>query len=180
MEEMMLLEEHNSVGTATLGTASVVGTVSMVMSMVMSMVVTTSWMWAMDPGRLMGPFMGINGCEVQRGEELSELQAAVAVFVCSGKELVYVGVDGCFRLQEDKQGQVSPTHSGALGPLPPHSYITELSNSLNLCKEPWFGEGPCRDSTASGKPHQPSLPSERLSATLCPKEAITHASSRQQ
>lgn len=179
-EEMMLLEEHNSVGTATLGTASVAGTMSVVMSMVMSMVMTTNWMWAWAPGRLMGPFMGINGCKVQRGEELGELQATIVVFVCFGKELVYVVIDGHLRLQEDKWGQVSPTHSGALGSLPPHSYITGLSNSLHLCKEPWFGEGPCRDSTVSRKPHQPSLPSGKLSATPCPKEANTHASSRQQ
>lgn len=115
MEEMMLLEEYNSVGTATLGTASVAGTMSVVMSMVMSMVVTTNWMWAMAPGRLMGPFMGINGCKVQRGEELGELQATITVFVCFGKELVYVVIDGHLRLQEDKWGQVSPTHSGGPG-----------------------------------------------------------------
>lgn len=93
---MMLLEKHNPMGTVTLGTTSMVRT----MTMVIVMAVTIIWM-------LVEPLVGIVEYATQRSQELGELQATIAVFVCFGKELSYVLVHGHVGLQEDKREKES-------------------------------------------------------------------------
>lgn len=107
MEGMMMLEEHSPMGTVTLGT------ISLGRTMVMAM--TSIYVVVMGPVTLVGPIVGINGYEVQRGQELGELQATVMVSVCSGKELADVVIDGRVRLQQDKHEKVSLKHSGVQG-----------------------------------------------------------------
>lgn len=97
----MLLEEHNPMGTVTLGTASLVGTMAMVLA------VTVIWMLVVAAVTLVGPIVGIDDYEIQRGQELGELQATVMVVVCSGKELAYIVIDGRVRLQQDKHEKES-------------------------------------------------------------------------
>ena len=63
-------------------------TVATVVAVVMAMVV------AMVPRLLVGPVVGIDGHEAERGEELGELQAAVVVAVRFDKELPDVLIDG--------------------------------------------------------------------------------------
>lgn len=98
MEGMMLLEEHNPMGTATLGNTLLAGTMAVVMA------VTGIWM---APVTLVGPIVGINGYKIQRGQELSELQATVPVAVCFVEELAYVVIDGHVRLQQGKREKES-------------------------------------------------------------------------
>lgn len=114
--EMLLLEEHSSAGTAL-----VVGTVAMAVAVAvaMSMIVAMSMVMAVVPRLLVGPVVGIDGHEAERGEELGELQAAIVVAVRFGKELLDVLISSRVGLREDKmsQGMGSPTtpqlHPGA-------------------------------------------------------------------
>lgn len=106
MEGMMLLEEHNPMGTATLGNTLLAGTMAVVVFMVMAVVMAVTGIW-MAPVTLVGPIVGINGYKIQRGQELSELQATVPVAVCFVEELAYVVIDGHVRLQQGKREKES-------------------------------------------------------------------------
>lgn len=97
----MLLEEHNPMGTVTLGTTSLAGNVAVVLA------VTGIWMLVMAPATLVGPIVGINDYKIQRGQELCELQATVVVAVRSGEELAYVVISGHVRLQQGKREKES-------------------------------------------------------------------------
>lgn len=118
--EMLLLEEHSSAGTAL-----VVGTVAMavVVAVAMSVIVAMSMVMAVVPRLLVGPVVGIDGHEAERGEELGELQAAIVVAVRFGKELLDVLISSRVGLREDKMSQgmgspSTPTAPSRRSPLP--------------------------------------------------------------
>lgn len=149
---MMMPEEHNPVGTVTLGTASVVGT----MTRVIVMAVTIIWM-------LVEPLVGIVEYGTQRSQELGELQAPIVVFVCFGKELGYVLVHGHVGLQEDKREKES-----ACSPVGLRITLAACSHGARLTQQGWHRFRKTSPSSLRGSPPHP-----------CPKEATAPASSCQ-
>lgn len=132
-------------------------TVATVVAVVMSMVV------AMVPRLLVGPVVGIDGHEAERGEELGELQAAVVVAVRFDKELPDVLIDGRVGLQDKtSQGTGSPT-TPQLHPSTPH-----FPSPPSLT--PLWGE-PVQNCPVH--PTNPPSPSEGLSSPV-PQESTTH------
>lgn len=71
-------------------------TVAVAVAVVVAVVVVT-------PRALVGAVVGIDGHEAQRAQELGEFEAAVAVGVGFGEELVDVFVHGRFGLQRGQK-----------------------------------------------------------------------------